>query len=65
MDRGAWWPTVHGVAKSRTRPSTHFGQLPVCAPSGGGEGRPWKMASEHLQTITQFYRLGKDDKLEI
>ena len=23
------------------------------------------MASEHLQTITQFYRLGKDDKLEI
>ena len=21
MDRGAWWATVHGVAKSRTRPS--------------------------------------------
>ena len=19
MDRGAWWPTVHGVAKSRTQ----------------------------------------------
>ena len=19
MDRGAWWPTVHGVAESRTR----------------------------------------------
>ena len=19
IDRGAWWPTVHGVAKSRTR----------------------------------------------
>ena len=19
MDRGAWWPTVHGVAKSQTR----------------------------------------------
>ena len=21
MDRGAWWATVHGVAKSQTRPS--------------------------------------------
>ena len=23
MDRGAWWVTVHGVAKSQTRLSTH------------------------------------------
>ena len=23
MDRGAWWATVHGVAKNRTRLSTH------------------------------------------
>ena len=23
MDRGAWWATVHGVAKSWTQPSTH------------------------------------------
>ena len=23
MNRGAWWATVHGVAKSRTRLSTH------------------------------------------
>ena len=23
MDRGAWWATVHGVAKSRTRLSMH------------------------------------------
>ena len=23
MDRGAWWATVHGVAKSRTRLSSH------------------------------------------
>ena len=22
MDRGAWWATVHGVAKSRTRPGS-------------------------------------------
>ena len=25
MDRGAWWATVHGVAKSQTRLSTHRG----------------------------------------
>ena len=25
MDRGAWWATVHGVAKSRTRPSDYSG----------------------------------------
>ena len=24
MDRGAWWATVHGVAKSRTQLSEHF-----------------------------------------
>ena len=23
MDRGAWWATVHGVAESRTRLTTH------------------------------------------
>ena len=23
MDKGAWWATVHGIAKSRTRLSTH------------------------------------------
>ena len=23
IDRGAWWSTVHGVTKSRTRLSTH------------------------------------------
>ena len=36
MDRGAWWATVHGVAKSRTRLSdftntlsTHYLKLSV------------------------------------
>ena len=24
MDRGVWWATVHGVAKSWTQPSTHI-----------------------------------------
>ena len=29
MDRGTWWATVHGVAKTRTRLSdfTHFADL--------------------------------------
>ena len=31
MDRGAWWTTVHGVAKSRTRLSdfTHVVQFEI------------------------------------
>ena len=28
MDRGAWWATVHGVAKSQTRLSTHYPTIP-------------------------------------
>ena len=28
MDRGAWWATVHGVAKSRTQLSTHHRTRP-------------------------------------
>ena len=31
MDRGAWWATVHGVAKSRTRLSTHAQEQAACA----------------------------------
>ena len=27
MDRGAWWATVHGVAKSQSQRSTH---MPPC-----------------------------------
>ena len=27
MDRGAWWATVHGVAKSQI----HFGEQPILA----------------------------------
>ena len=27
MDGGAWWATVHGVAKSRTRLHFHFHSL--------------------------------------
>ena len=30
MDRGLWWATAHGVAKSRTRLSNlHFTQKPI------------------------------------
>ena len=27
MDRGAWWATIHGVAKSQTQLSTHLVHL--------------------------------------
>ena len=30
MDRGAWWATVHGVAKSRTRLSDFTHSLTIC-----------------------------------
>ena len=29
MDRGAWWATVYGVTKSRTRLSMHTGTWPL------------------------------------
>ena len=32
MDRGAWWATVHGVAKSQTRLSNQH----ACMSNGGG-----------------------------
>ena len=36
MDRGAWWATVHGVAKSRTRLSdlAHTHATSLCGPAG-------------------------------
>ena len=34
MDRGAWWATVHSIAKSRTRLSTHT----FLAPQGVSKG---------------------------
>ena len=48
MDRGAWWATVHGVAKSLTqlkRLSTHsyaicFFFLNLCCPSWRRQGQP-------------------------
>ena len=28
MDKGAWWPTVHGVTQSQTQLSTHTNHSP-------------------------------------
>ena len=33
MDKGAWWATVHGVAKGRTRLSTQHKNKPPEGPS--------------------------------
>ena len=39
MDGGAWWATVHGVAKSRTRLSNFTFFLSIVS-FGGGNGNP-------------------------
>ena len=49
MDRGAWWPTVHGVAKGQTGLSTerthiHTG---IWAPERAEEPRPLLMDHVH------------------
>ena len=36
MDRGAWWATVHGVAKSWTQLSTHVHTIRQVATSVSG-----------------------------
>ena len=38
MDRGAWWTTVHGVAKSQTQLSTHTHTHPWVRAGRDGEG---------------------------
>ena len=32
VDRGAWWATIHGVAKSQTRLSMHECKVPQVVP---------------------------------
>ena len=43
MNRGAWWATVHGVAKSQTRLSDFHSH--VCSHSGMG----WYMGPDYLR----------------
>ena len=43
MDRGAWWATVHGVAKSRTRLSDFTSLKGKPAESAEGLGRKGKI----------------------
>ena len=40
MDRGAWWATVNGVTKSRTRLSDFTFTFPCHALIGEGNGNP-------------------------
>ena len=42
MDRGAWWATVHGVTKSRTR----LKQLSMSIIKLCGRGRGWEDLGE-------------------
>ena len=50
MDRGAWWATVHGVAKSQTRLSmyTH-----MCKTAGSEPGT-WEPYNKHYPFLLIF-----------
>ena len=57
-DRGAWWATVHGVAKSRTRLSPHAQKLKYCKLGWGIPGNH-KIKSICLpQRSKKFWFLG-------
>ena len=64
MDRGAWWATVHGVAKSRTRLSDFT--LSLYSWEGTSQVTQWEriyLPMQELQeTWVQF--LGQEDPLE-
>ena len=44
MDGGAWWATVHGVSKSRTRLSDFTWPCPYCHPV-------WTVSEEELKSL--------------
>ena len=51
MDRGAWWATVHGVAKNRTQLSIiHFSLSPGDLPNPGIEHASPTLAGRFLTT---------------
>ena len=48
MDRGAWWATIHGIAKGRTRLShTHTQWIRICLPMQGTRFDPWSEKIPH------------------
>ena len=56
MDRGAWWATVHGVAKSRTRlrrlsTHTHMGLLKLILWKGS-PGVGWREDGRKEEGLT-------------
>ena len=61
VDRGAWWATVHGVAKSRTRLSNFTLTFVLDFPDGSViKNLPAKQESQE----TQVQSLGQEDPLE-
>ena len=64
MDRGAWWATIHGVAKSRTRLSDFCVCVCVCVCLFGASlvAQTVKRLPAMLETRVQF--LGREDPLE-
>ena len=68
MDRGAWWTTVHRVAKSQTRLkrlSTHTQNFPFCiTPYILYMGFPDGSVVKNPMQETQVQSLGQEDPLE-
>ena len=55
MDRGAWWATVHGVAKSQTRLSDFIFSF-ISFPNEKVKELPGGHSFFLLDTISQFSR---------
>ena len=58
VDRGAWWATVHGVAKSQTRLSD-WARTESCPPPGAGEERGWGVH------VCPLFRTSKEEEKKV
>ena len=74
MDRGAWWATVHGVAKSRTRPCMHIRPArsaqeeavrPASGPAVGLAGLCAARAGIHQKVEAQGWAQGRSQRTAV
>ena len=70
MDRGAWWATVHGVAKSQTRLSNftftfRFHALEETYGHGerGGEGEMY--GKSNMETYITLYKIDSQQEFSV
>ena len=51
MDRGAWQATVHGVARSQTRPKRLSTHIHILGFLGGSDGKEFACKARDLDSI--------------